>query len=110
MGQDLPSYLDGLLYSDYLTYWDYIHLDTLLSLQNPRTGFPERNTLLSASVFANDCTTADAYATAFMVMGKDRALQLAAADSTIDAYLIYSDDKGEMKFAYTDGVKSIFEK
>ncbi len=40
-GQDLNSYLDGLLYSDYLTYWDYIHLDTLLSLQNPRTGFPD---------------------------------------------------------------------
>ena len=40
MGQDLLSYLDGLLYADYLTYWDYIHLDTLLSLQNPRTRFP----------------------------------------------------------------------
>jgi tryptophan 2,3-dioxygenase len=37
MGQDLKSYLDGLLYADYLTYWDYIHLDTLLSLQSPRT-------------------------------------------------------------------------
>lgn len=41
MGQDLVSYLDGLLYSEYLTYWDYIHLDTLLSLQNPRTDFPD---------------------------------------------------------------------
>jgi tryptophan 2,3-dioxygenase len=41
MGQDLVSYLDGLLYADYLTYWDYIHLDTLLSLQNPRTPFPD---------------------------------------------------------------------
>jgi tryptophan 2,3-dioxygenase len=41
MGQDLVSYLDGLLYADYLTYWDYIHLDTLLSLQNPRTSFPD---------------------------------------------------------------------
>lgn len=41
MGQDLSSYLDGLLYSDYLTYWDYIHLDTLLSLQNPKTKFPD---------------------------------------------------------------------
>ena len=39
MGQDLSSYLDGLLYSDYLTYWDYIHLDTLLSLQTPKTSF-----------------------------------------------------------------------
>jgi len=41
MGQDLSSYLDGLLYSDYLTYWDYVHLDTLLSLQTPRTHFPD---------------------------------------------------------------------
>lgn len=40
-GQDLGSYLDGLLYDKYLTYWDYIHLDTLLSLQNPRTQFPD---------------------------------------------------------------------
>ena len=41
MGQDLSSYLDGLLQSDYLTYWDYIHLDTLLSLQTPKTAFPD---------------------------------------------------------------------
>lgn len=41
MGQDLTSYLDGLLHSDYLTYWDYIHLDTLLSLQSPKTHFPD---------------------------------------------------------------------
>lgn len=41
MGQDILSYLDGLLYADYLTYWDYIHLDTLLSLQSPRTPLPD---------------------------------------------------------------------
>jgi tryptophan 2,3-dioxygenase len=41
MGQDLSSYLDGLLYADYLTYWDYIHLDTLLSLQSPKTKIPD---------------------------------------------------------------------
>ncbi len=41
MGQDMASYLDGLLYADYLSYWDYIHLDTLLSLQTPRTSFPD---------------------------------------------------------------------
>lgn len=40
-GQDLSSYLDGLLYQRYLTYWDYIHLDTLLSLQVPKTYFPD---------------------------------------------------------------------
>ncbi|RFS26901.1 tryptophan 2,3-dioxygenase [Chitinophaga silvatica] len=41
MGQDINAYLDGLLYADYLTYWDYIHLDTLLSLQHPKTSYPD---------------------------------------------------------------------
>ena len=36
-GQELLDFLDGLLEADYLTYWDYIRLDTLLSLQQPRT-------------------------------------------------------------------------
>lgn len=40
-GQDMLSYLDGLLYDQYLTYWDYIRLDTLLSLQVPHTIFPD---------------------------------------------------------------------
>jgi len=46
MGQDLSSYLDGLLHADYLTYWDYIHLDTLLSLQNPKTHFPDEKVFI----------------------------------------------------------------
>lgn len=46
MGQDLSSYLDGLLYSDYLTYWDYIHLDTLLSLQSPKTHLPDEKVFI----------------------------------------------------------------
>lgn len=37
----LAGYLDGLLQADYLTYWDYIHLETLLTLQKPRTAFPD---------------------------------------------------------------------
>ncbi|MBM3164309.1 MAG: tryptophan 2,3-dioxygenase [Bacteroidetes bacterium] len=41
IGQDLISYLDGLLYSEVTTYWDYIQLDTLLSLQKPKTNFPD---------------------------------------------------------------------
>ena len=41
MGQDMESYLDGLLISNYLTYWDYVHLDKLLALQNPKTDFPD---------------------------------------------------------------------
>lgn len=46
MGQDLSSYLDGLLYSDYTTYWDYIHLDTLLSLQSPKTQFKDEKVFI----------------------------------------------------------------
>lgn len=46
MGQDMASYLDGLLYADFLTYWDYIHLDTLLSLQNPKTPFPDEEVFI----------------------------------------------------------------
>ena len=41
IGQDLISYLDGLLHSEVTTYWDYIQLDTLLSLQKPKTNFPD---------------------------------------------------------------------
>lgn len=40
-GQSLESYLDGLLLSNFLTYWDYVQVDTLLTLQNPRTDFPD---------------------------------------------------------------------
>jgi tryptophan 2,3-dioxygenase len=46
MGQDLSSYLDGLLYADYVTYWDYIHLDTLLSLQAPKTRIPDEEVFI----------------------------------------------------------------
>ena len=41
MGQDMLSYLDGLYYSNGLTYWEYIHLESLLGLQVPRTPFQD---------------------------------------------------------------------
>lgn len=41
MGQDMNSYLDGLLLSNYLTYWDYTQVETLLTLQNPKTDYPD---------------------------------------------------------------------
>lgn len=46
-GQDMGSYLDGLLYDKYLTYWDYISLDTLLSLQNTKTHFPDEEIFIT---------------------------------------------------------------
>ena len=46
-GQDLESYLDGLLYDRYLTYWEYIQLDTLLSLQITRTPFADEKIFIT---------------------------------------------------------------
>ena len=46
MGQDISSYLDGLLYADFLTYWDYINLDTLLNLQQPITPYPDEKVFI----------------------------------------------------------------
>jgi thiamine biosynthesis lipoprotein len=77
---------------------------------NPKTGYPERNTLLSASVFAPDCMTADAYATAFMTLGTERAFELASSLPTIEAYFIYSRQDGIMDVRYTEGLNSIFAK
>lgn len=46
-GQDLGSYLDGLLYDRYLSYWDYINVDTLLSLQKTNTHFPDETIFIT---------------------------------------------------------------
>jgi tryptophan 2,3-dioxygenase len=43
LGQDLNSYLDGLLHADVTKYWDYIELDTLLSIQKPKTSYRVTN-------------------------------------------------------------------
>ncbi len=77
---------------------------------NPDTGFPERTSLLSASVFADDCATADAYATAFMIMGLDRAYQLATQLPEIEAYFIYGAPDGSLQVKYTEELKILFEK
>ena len=41
IGQNMEDYLDGLLYANPLHYWNYTHVDTLLSLQHPKTDFPD---------------------------------------------------------------------
>lgn len=63
---------------------------------DPKSGYPVRHNLLSATVFAADCMTADAYATAFMVMGLSKAKEIVLADNNLEAYLIFSDENGEM--------------
>ena len=64
---------------------------------DPRTGRPVQHSLLSATVLAPDCATADAYATAFMVLGLDGAKKVLSAHKELHAYLIYADEKGHLK-------------
>lgn len=63
---------------------------------DPKTGYPKMQTLLSATVLAPNCMLADAYATACMVMGLEESISLIESDNDLEAYLIYTDDKGEM--------------
>jgi thiamine biosynthesis lipoprotein len=77
---------------------------------DPKTGFPARNTLLSATVVCNDCITADAYATAFMVVGIDKSKELLKKLPGIEVYFVYSDPHGAYEIFFTDGMKKmIFE-
>ncbi|MDC0230438.1 FAD:protein FMN transferase [Aureispira] len=74
---------------------------------NPHTGFPEKNRLLSASVFAKNCAIADAFATAFMAMGVEKSYDLANQLPEIDAYFVFSDTNGIMQEKYTSKVKEM---
>ena len=62
---------------------------------DPRTGYPAEQSVLSATIVANDCMTADAYATAFMAMGLEKARQMADSLPEIEYYVIYADEKWE---------------
>jgi len=64
---------------------------------NPKTGYPEMSSLLSTTIVAKDCTTADAYATACMVMGFEKAQALLRKDSSLGGMLIYVDPNGEQQ-------------
>ncbi len=66
---------------------------------DPNTGYPAMREILSASVFANDCTTADAWGTAIMSMGHVKAIELLKKHPELDAFLIYSTDDGMATFA-----------
>ena len=61
---------------------------------NPKTGYPAQQDILSSTVVAPTCAEADAFATAFMVMGMEKAKQVLQEQSQLDAYFIYSDEKG----------------
>ena len=76
---------------------------------NPKTGFPVQHSLLSATLIMKNCGLADAYATSFMVMGFEKAKELIEGhpELGIEAYLIYSDENGDMKTYYSPGLKDM---
>lgn len=61
---------------------------------NPKTGYPAQQDILSSTVVAPTCAEADAFATAFMVMGMEKAKKVLLEQSQLDAYFIYSDEEG----------------
>jgi len=76
---------------------------------SPYTGYPVQHSLLSATVIADDCMTADGFATAFMVLGVDPSIQILDDHPELDAYFIFSDDQGRMSTFMTEGFKAILQ-
>ena len=76
---------------------------------DPHTGYPVQHSLLSATVLAPDAATADAYATAFMVMGVEKAKRILKKHTELDAYLVYSDTTGSYRSYATPGMRKLLE-
>ena len=74
---------------------------------NPKTGFPVTHSLLSATVVAENAAFADGYATAFMVMGVDSALEFVKNNpkEKLEIYLLYEDEEGNIQRTMSDGFK-----
>ncbi|MEM0940334.1 MAG: FAD:protein FMN transferase [Bacteroidota bacterium] len=71
---------------------------------DPRTGYTAKHSLLSASVFAADCMTADAFATAFMVLGLEKTKEIAEQER-IEVILVYQDTSGTLKSYVSPGIQ-----
>lgn len=74
---------------------------------DPKTGFPAKNTLLSATVICDDAITADAWDTAFMVLGLEKSKELLRKLPGIEVYFIYSNPQGEYEVYFSEGVKKM---
>ena len=72
---------------------------------DPISGYPVAHSLLSATVIAKECAYADALATAFMVMGLDKAMQFCEQHPEVEGYFIYADENGKMLTRETAGFK-----
>lgn len=74
---------------------------------DPKTGLPARNTLLSATVICDDCCTADAYATSFMVIGVEKSKELLQKLQGVEVYLVYSNQQGGYEVYFSEGMKKM---
>ncbi|MBR1485252.1 MAG: FAD:protein FMN transferase [Prevotella sp.] len=72
---------------------------------DPHTGYPVQHSILSATVLAPNCATADAYATSFMVMGMERAREVLDRHPELMAYFIYSDADGQLAVWFSPQLK-----
>lgn len=72
---------------------------------DPKTGYPVQHNLLSATVLANDCMSADAFATAFMVLELDAGIEIARNIPEIEVYFIYTDEQGNTRDYMSEGFK-----
>ena len=72
---------------------------------DPKTGYPVQHSLLSATVLADNCATADAYATSFMVMGIEKAKGVLERHPELMAYFIYTDVRGNLAVWYSPSMK-----
>ena len=77
---------------------------------DPKTGYPVQHSLLSATVLAKSCATADAYATSFMVMGVERAKALLERHPELMAYFIFSQPDGSNAVWFSPSLKKKIEK
>ncbi len=77
---------------------------------NPKTGYPTRDSLVSVTIMADDCMTADGYATACLVSGYEKAVKMVNEKDNIEAFFIYFDKLGNYKFYFTPGFKKYVEK
>ncbi len=77
---------------------------------SPKTGYPVQHTLLSATIIAENCMQADAYATACMVIGLDESINIVNKIPNMEGYFIYSGANGEYLKKYTDGFLKIITK
>lgn len=77
---------------------------------DPASGYPVQHNVLSSTVLAVDCMTADAYATAFMVLGKEAGIEIQEQVPGLEIYFIYSDEEGKNQVYMSEGFQSYVRK